>query len=519
LGVVYGDIGTSPLYALRLCFTGDHGIEPNRDNILGVLSLIFWALVLVVSIKYLVLALRADNRGEGGIMALMALLSKKRSDRGGTGPRWMLITLALFAAALLYGDGMITPAISVLSAVEGLHVATTAFDHWVIPITLAVIVGLFVVQSSGTARVGSFFGPITVVWFTTIGLLGISQIISTPSVLFAINPWHGVQFFFHNGWTGYIVLGAVFLSVTGAEALYADMGHFGRRPIRICWFGIVLPALLLNYFGQGALLLNAPAAAKNPFYLLAPSWALYPLVALATAAAVIASQAMISGVFSLTRQAIQLGYLPRVQIEHTSARHMGQIYISYLNWGLMIASIGLVLAFGESDALAAAYGVAVAGTMVISSILLHFAARELWGWRIWQAALVFVMFGLIDLAFLGTNLLKIGHGGWFPILIGSLIFLAMTTWKRGRQLVQDNVQYRQLMVDMFIRSIQRDPPTRVKGTAVFLTANPIGVPSALLHNLKHNKVLHTRTVLLTVVVTDAPHIPEDQCLEIHDLGE
>jgi KUP system potassium uptake protein len=389
----------------------------------------------------------------------------------------------------------------------------------VVPITVATIVGLFVVQSSGTSRVGSLFGPIMFIWFATIGALGVSSIAGNPDVLTAMNPWHGVMFFVRNGWMGYIVLGAVFLSVTGAEALYADMGHFGRAPIRVCWFWLVLPALLLNYFGQGALLLKSPLAAQNPFYLLAPSWALYPMVGLATAAAVIASQAMISGVFSLTRQAIQLGYLPRVQIEHTSARHVGQIYISYFNWGLMLASISLVVAFGESDDLAAAYGLAVSGTMIISTALLYFAARELWGWRAWPAGAVFAVFGLIDLAFFGTNMVKFAHGGWFPILVASIIFAMMSTWKRGRQIVQERVQYRTLVFDLFVQSIKRDPPARVKGTAMFLTANPIGVPSALLHNLKHNKVLHERTVLLTMVVADSPHVSDEERVEIQSLGE
>jgi KUP system potassium uptake protein len=519
LGVVYGDIGTSPLYALRFCFSGEHGVDPSRANVLGVLSLVLWSLILVISIKYLVFVLRADNRGEGGIMALMALLHPQRADIVGRRRRILLVMLGLFGAALLYGDGMITPAISVLSAVEGLHVATPLFDPYVIPITIVILIGLFVLQSGGTSRVGSLFGPIVFLWFITIGTLGVAEITTRPDVLLAINPIYGVQFFINTGWVGYIVLGAVFLVVTGGEALYADMGHFGRKPIRICWFGLVLPGLLLNYFGQGALLLNDPTAARNPFFLLAPAWALYPLVVLSTAATVIASQAVISGVFSLTMQAIQLGYLPRVQIEHTSARHMGQIYISYLNWTLMVATVALVLAFGKSDDLAAAYGVAVSATMVITTILMHFAARELWGWRVWPAALMTTGFLIIDFSFLGTNLVKIEHGGWFPIVVAAIIYVTMSTWKRGRKMVQDRVQYRQLVFDMFLRSIQRDPPARVKGTAVFLTANPIGVPSALLHNLKHNKVLHERTVLLTMLVTDSPHVPPDQQLEIQTLGE
>jgi KUP system potassium uptake protein len=515
LGVVFGDIGTSPLYAMRLCFDpgAPFAVMISRANVLGVLSLIFWSLILIVSVKYLGFVLRADNRGEGGVLALMArLLPERVRSRRST-----ILWLGLLGAALLYGDGMITPAISVLSAVEGLHLATVAFDDWVIPITIAILTALFVVQRHGTARVGTVLGPITLVWFVVLAVLGIRGIAIDPAVLSAVNPVCGVQFLLNGGWSGYLVLGAVFLVVTGGEALYADMGHFGPAAIRTTWFTVVLPSLLLNYFGQGALVLVDPGAASNPFYHLAPSWSLIPLVVLATCATAIASQAMISGVFSLTMQAVQLGLIPRLQIEHTSARQIGQIYLPLTNWLLMIATISLVLAFGSSDALAAAYGVAVVLTMVITTLLMIVAARRLWGWSAWLSILVFGFFFLIELAFLGTNATKIAHGGWFPLSVAVAIFGVMTTWRTGRRMLQAKAERRLIRFDTFTASIHRDPPVRVKGTAVFMSANLDGVPMALMHNLKHNRVLHERVVLLTVWTEQVPHVPEAERVTIEEL--
>src|SRR2546429_2985833 len=425
IGVVYGDIGTSPLYTIRECFFGEHGVQPTHDNVLGVLSLIIYSLVLVVSVKYIAIVMRADNEGEGGILALMALMPSRPTP----------ILLGLFGAALLYGDGMITPAISVLGAVEGLRVATPVFDHYIVPLSVAILVALFIVQKFGTHRVGGLFGPVMVLWFLTLCVLGIGWVVQMPSVLGAFDPRHAVMFFREHGFRGFTVLGAVFLAVTGAEALYADMGHFGRRPIRYAWFALVLPGLLLNYFGQGALLLHEPDAAHQPFFLLAPGWALYPLVALATAAAIIASQALITGAFSLTRQAIQLGYAPRLDVEHTSPQEVGQIYVPQINFALAVGTIFIVIGFGSSSALAAAYGLAVTMTMVITAILLHVVATERWKWPLQVATAVVAVFLLIDLAFFGANLLKVTHGGWLPLAIGTLIFTLMTTWKTGRKII------------------------------------------------------------------------------------
>jgi len=516
LGVVYGDIGTSPLYALRECFFGDYGVEPTPANVLGVLSLIFWALVIVISIKYLAFIMRADNRGEGGILALMALTRPARA--GSTRERWPLIAIGIFGAALLYGDGMITPAISVLSAVEGLHVATPFFAPYVIPITIVILVTLFLFQYHGTARVGIIFGPVTLLWFVVIAGLGVRGITTAPSVLAALDPLHGLAFLAHHRGRGFFVLGAVFLVVTGGEALYADMGHFGRRPIRLTWFAVVLPALLLNYLGQGALLLGEPGAAHNPFYRLAPDWALYPLVGLATVATVIASQAVISGAFSLTRQAIQLGYSPRLEIEHTSPDEIGQIYIPPVNWALMLATIGLVLGFQSSSRLAAAYGMAVTTTMVITTVLFAVVARELWGWQRRTALAVAGAFLVVDLAFFGANVIKIEHGGWFPLVIAATVFTLMTTWKRGRQILAQRLQSGGLAIDLFLADVGARATVRVPGTAVFMTGNANGVPPALLHNLKHNKVLHERVVFLTVVSEEVPRVPLQQRLEMQTLG-
>jgi len=517
LGIVYGDIGTSPLYALRECFHGTHGIAPTRDNVLGVLSLIFWSLTLIISIKYLVFVMRADNEGEGGILALMALVSKQADARRRL--RATMIALGLFGAALLYGDGMITPAVSVLSAVEGLNVTTHLFEPYVVPIAIVILLSLFVIQSRGTERIGFLFGPVMVVWFVTIALLGVRWISQDFHVLSAFNPIHAVQFFATNGFHGFVVLGSVFLVVTGGEALYADMGHFGRRPIRLAWFGLVLPALFLNYLGQGAMLINTPEAAVNPFYLLAPRWALYPLVTLATMAAIIASQALISGAFSLTRQAIQLGYCPRLDIQYTSPHQQGQIYIPQVNWLLMISTVGLVVGFRSSSALAAAYGIAVTSTMVITTLLAYLVARRSWGVRRIVAGSLASFFLFIELGFFAANVIKIPHGGWFPLVIGAMIYLLLSTWKKGRGLLASRLRERLYPFDRFMQDITERPPHRVPGTAVFMTSNLIGTPPTLLHNLEHNQVLHERVVLLTVVTSDAPHVDEDGRLSVETLGQ
>jgi KUP system potassium uptake protein len=500
LGIVYGDIGTSPLYALRECFYGDHAIPPSPANVLGVLSLILWSLILIISVKYLVLILRADNRGEGGILALATLVSDV-ARRGK-----VLMLLGLFGAALLYADGMITPAISVLSAVEGLHVATPLFDPYVMPVAIGILVALFLFQSRGTTGVGRVFGPVTILWFLALAFLGIQQIIRVPEVLGAINPLQAVQFFTRNGATGFVVLGAVFLVVTGGEALYADIGHFGTGPIRATWFAVVLPALTLNYFGQGALLLANPDAAANPFFNMTPAWALYPMVALAAAAAVIASQAIISGAFSLTMQAIQLGYMPRLRVNYTSAKVIGQIYVPVVNWALMLSSIGLVLGFGTSSDLAAAYGVAITTTMLITTILFYVVARRRWNWPSALALPVAAFFILIDLAFFGANMIKIAHGGWFPILISASILFLMLTWRKGRRVLRQRLGDICLPLDTFLPSIKDQSIRRVAGTAIYMSGNRAGTPLALLHNLRHNKVLHEQVVLLTVRTAEVPFL-------------
>ncbi len=516
LGVVYGDIGTSPLYAFRESFHAEHGLPVVPDNVLGILSLIFWSLITVISIKYLVFVMQADNRGEGGILALTALTIRGRTIERRT-PRYRLILLGLFGTALLYGDGMITPAISVLSAVEGLEVATPLFQPYILPITIAILIGLFLFQSQGTERVGKIFGPITLLWFIVLALLGIRWIIRQPSVLAAINPWHGVDFFWTNGWDGFLVLGSVFLVVTGGEALYADMGHFGKAPIRLAWFTVALPALLLNYFGQGALLLENPAAVGNPFYRMTPDWALYPVVILATLAAVIASQALITGAFSLTRQAVQLGYLPRVAIYHTSAGEIGQIYIPVINWLLMIACIALVLAFGSSSNLAAAYGVAVTATMAITTILLFIIQHERWHWSLSRSLAFTIFFLIIDLAFLGSNLVKIPDGGWFPLVIATLIFTLMTTWKRGRAILRDRLRDSSIPLTELVKKVRSGKFTRVPGTAIFMYSDPGSTPPAMIHNLKHNKVVHEQVVVLSVETEEIPRVERSDRLEVHKL--
>ena len=516
LGVVYGDIGTSPLYALRECFHSVHGVKPTPENIFGVLSLVLWSLIIIISVKYLVLVMRADNRGEGGILALMSLVRARGETRQMY--RSALAGLGLFGAALLYGDGMITPAISVLSAIEGIDVTTPMFSPFVVPITVVVLIGLFVLQRFGTARVGAMFGPVMLVWFAVISILGVIQILREPHVLSAINPVHGVHFFIVNRGRGFLVLGAVFLAVTGGEALYADMGHFGVRPIRIAWFVIVFPALLLNYFGQGALLLHNPAGTEHPFFLMGPSWSLYPLVGLATLATVIASQAVISGAFSLTRQAVQLGYMPRIMIRHTSAREIGQIYIPSVNWILMLSAIALVLAFQASSALAAAYGVAVTATMAITTALLAVVERERWRWSLVTVVAVTAPLLIIDLAFFSANIVKVAEGGWFPLGVGLWIFTLMSTWRLGRQILNERIAEQTLSVEDFMRDLQRKAIPRVAGTAVFLSRSPTGVPITLLHNLKHNKIVHERVVLLSVFVEETPRISDADRIQWQDLG-
>jgi KUP system potassium uptake protein len=500
LGIVYGDIGTSPLYALRECFYGVHAIAPTPANVIGVLSLILWSLILIISMKYLILILRADNRGEGGILALATLVGDvvKRGK--------VFFFLGLFGAALLYADGMITPAISVMSAVEGLHVATPFFDRAVVPIAIVILIALFIFQSRGTTGVGKVFGPVTLIWFAVIALLGVQQIVRVPEIFSAINPLHAWQFFANNGSRGFVVLGAVFLAITGGEALYADIGHFGTRPIRLTWFTIVLPALIVNYFGQGALLLSEPDAAENPFFRMTPSWGLYPMVILATAAAVIASQAIISGAFSLTMQAIQLGYMPRLKVNYTSARIIGQIYVPMVNWALMLSCIGLVLGFGSSSNLAAAYGVAITTTMLITTILFYVVARRRWHWPAFAAMPVALFFILIDVAFFGANMLKLAHGGWFPLLVSALILFLMLTWRKGRRVLRGHLGEMCLPLDLFLSDLTNQRITRVPGTGVYMCGNRNGTPLALLHNLKHNKVLHEQVVILTVRTEEVPYL-------------
>ena len=516
LGIVYGDIGTSPLYALRECFHGPHAIAPTESNVFGVLSLVFWSLVVVISIKYLVFVMRADNRGEGGILALMSLIRQR--GEGVHGLRWGLAMLGLFGAALLYGDGMITPAISVLSAVEGLRVATPLFEHVIEPITIVILIGLFLLQRRGTGGVGAIFGPVMLVWFACIAALGLFEVARVPRVLGAIDPRHAVAFFADNGETGFLVLGAVFLVVTGGEALYADMGHFGARPIRIAWFALVLPALVANYFGQGALLLRDPSAASNPFYRLAPAWSLYPMVILSTIATVIASQAVISGAFSLTRQAVLLGYSPRLRIDHTSEREIGQIYIPSVNWTLMAATIALVLGFESSSNLAAAYGVAVTTTMAITTILMAVVARERWGWSPAKSAALAAAFLVPDLAFFTANIVKVPHGGWFALAVAAAVFTLMTTWRRGRQILDARLREEMLEIDLFLKDVAKESIPRVPGTAIYMSRTANGVPPALLHNVKHNKVLHKRIVFLTVQTEERPRVSSRDRVKVADLG-
>ncbi len=517
LGVVYGDIGTSPLYTMKEIFGGEHYPVPiTPENVLGMLSVIFWSLIVVISVKYVLFIMRADNKGEGGIMALMALVLRGLENRPVLASSLMM--LGLFGAALFYGDSVLTPAISVLSAVEGLEVATPAFKPYIVPISLCILAGLFIVQKHGTARVGSLFGPVMVVWFAVLGLLGTLQIVHHPIVLSALDPRHAATFFLADPVHAFFSLGAAVLALTGGETLYADMGHFGRKPIQYAWFGIVLPGLVLNYFGQGALLLDNPATIENPFYLMAPTWALYPMVGLATAATVIASQAVISGAYSMTQQAIQLGYVPRFEIQHTSEREIGQIYLPGINWALLVAVAVLVVWFGSSSKLAAAYGIAVTGTMTITTILSFVVVRNVWRWSLPISLVVVGFFLAVDLAYFSSNLSKIHQGGWFPLALGVLIFTVMTTWKRGRELLTSRLSENYLSIGDFITSTANYAVPKVPGTAVFLMPLPDVTPHALLHSLKHYKCLHERIVLVSVQVFDVPVVPDVDRVEVKLLG-
>lgn len=517
LGVVFGDIATSPIYAIRECFHGEYGIGVSHGNVMGILSLMFWALVMIVGLKYLTIVFRADNRGEGGVIALTALIRGQKvtsENRRGLG----IIALGLFAGCLLYGDGMITPAISVLSAVEGIGVITTAMGPYVIPLTIVILIGLFFIQRRGTARIGGLFGPVILVWVSFLAVTGAMQIVHNPQVLAAVFPWHAARFLVENKLHGLVVLGAVFLVVTGTEALYADMGHFGTRPIRLTWFGLVFPALVLNYFGQGSLLLEHPEASYHPFYAMVPSWAMVPTVFLATLATIIASQAVISGAFSLTKQAIQMGYLPRLNIRHTSAAQIGQIYVGPVNWMLMICTVALVIGFQSSSKLAAAYGVAVTSTMLITTTLLFVVARRRWQWPLVWAAPLAGLFFLVDVPFFAANISKILHGAWFPLVIGGGVFTMMLTWDRGRRILSGQLRKIMPPVHQYIVDVASNPPKKIEGDAVFLTASRNAVPVALAKNIRHNKVLHSRTVLLHFRVEDVPRVPSLEKVQTEKLG-
>ncbi len=516
IGVVYGDIGTSPLYTMHEIFAGSGGVELSHGNIIGVVSVIFWTLMIVVSMKYVTLILRADNHGEGGIMALLALASSAVGSNARL--RRLLFIAGAFGAALFYGDGVITPAISVLSAVEGLEVAAPALKPYVVPLTVGVLVILFGVQRRGTAGIGVVFGPIMLIWFVLLAVAGLVSIAAAPQVLVALNPLLGAEFMLAHGWRAFVALGAIVLAVTGAEALYADMGHFGRRPIRVAWFGLVFPALAINYLGQAALLIADPKAIENPFYRLFPGWLLFPAIGLATVATVIASQAVISGAFSMTKQAVQLGFLPRMHVVHTSAREMGQVYLPSINWFLLVSVVAAVVGFGSSTNLASAYGIAVTGTMLITTVLTFWVVRYAWGYNWLLCVLATGLFLLIDLAFFSANTLKIAQGGWFPLVIGAGIFTAMVTWKRGREILLDKLRSEAIPLEPFLKSVVNEGITRVPRTAVFLMASPEGVPRALLHNLMHNSVLHERVVFLTVVYKDVPYVPLPGRVLIQDLG-
>jgi len=515
LGVVYGDIGTSPLYALKEVFAPGH-VPLTPDNVFGVLSLVFWTLTVVVSIKYVVLILRADNNGEGGLIAMLALASQAVKHRPLL--RRRLLMVGIFGTAIFFGDGVVTPAISVLGAMEGLEVAAPGLHPYVVPISLAVLTGLFLVQRHGTGGIGKFFGPITAVWFIVIAVLGLIHIVQYPAVVGALSPLPALRFLFKHPGIGFIALGFVVLCVTGAEALYADMGHFGKRPIRLAWFGLVMPALVLNYFGQGAMLLQSPEKAGNPFYEMAPGWALYPLIALATAAAVIASQALISAAFSVTKQAIQLGYMPRLRILHTSVRETGQIYVPFVNWGLFVCVVGAVLAFGSSGRLAGAYGITVTIDMTITTIMTFFVIRYGWKYPWVPSFFVTVFFFIVDVTYFSANIVKVFDGGWFPLLIGAVMFTLMTTWKRGRALMAERLRDDSIELKTFLDAVFVSPPSRVSGTAVFLVSEQGITPNALLHNLKHNKVLHETNLFVTVKQHEVPWVPFDRRSEMEPLG-
>ncbi len=517
LGIIYGDIGTSPLYTIKECFAGAHGVAPTPANVLGILSLVFWSLVLVVGLKYVVFILRADNRGEGGIYALLAMLQGTRIN----GRAWSALSLlAVLGAALLYGDGVITPAISVLSAIEGLNMATDAAAPYVVPLTCLVLFGLFFIQQYGTARIGALFGPIMVAWFLVLGGLGLRAIIANPTILAALNPYHALTFFQINQGHGYLVLGAVVLCITGGEALYADMGHFGRLPVRLSWYGAVLPGLVLNYYGQGALLLEQPHLVNvNPFYALVPASMLIPMVILSTTATIIASQAMISGVYSLTQQAIQLGFSPRMRIIHTSERTRGQIYMPTVNWMLMLACLSLVLAFKESTRLAAAYGIAVTATMAITSFLFFQVTRVRWRWPLWQGGLLLALFLLLDCAFLGANLLKIVDGGWITILIALSLLTMMVTWRDGRAILARHYSLMKIPAEVFLKDIADYKPQRISGAAVFMSISPDGIPHTLLHHFKHNEALHERVIILSILSTETPSVVAENRVRVEPLGQ
>ncbi len=515
LGVVYGDIGTSPLYTMKEVFAGNHPIPLTPENILGILSLILWSLIIVVSVKYVVFIMRADNRGEGGIMALIALAL--HSAKGNPKQYRAIMLAGLLGAGMFYGDGMVTPAMSVLSALEGLTVATPAFQPFIIPMTLLVLFLLFFFQRRGTASVGALFGPVMMIWFSTLALMGLYNVAASPEVFRAINPLYGIRFLVENRGIAIVAMGAVVLSVTGAEALYADMGHFGSKPIRQAWFGFVLPSLVINYFGQGALLFADPSVVDNPFYHMAPDWLLFPLVGLATLATVIASQAVISGAFSVSRQAMQLGFLPRFEVQYTSEKQQGQVYLPGVNWGLFVAVVILVLGFKSTNNLAAAYGIAVTGDMVITSILATIVAAKTWGWGWPRAMGLFAVFLAVELTFLFANVLKIPDGGWFPLAAGSIVFLLMSTWKRGGQMLTERTSGEAIELESFIDALLVSMPSRVPGNAVFMTSNNERVPNAMLHNLMHNKVLHERVLVVSVQVFDVPYVPEIDRVEIHKL--
>ncbi|HEX9892592.1 MAG TPA: potassium transporter Kup [Gemmatimonadales bacterium] len=516
LGVVFGDIGTSPLYGIKEGFSGPHAIAATPEHILGFLSLVFWSLVFVIAIKYLGFVLRADNNGEGGILALTALVSGIKRD--GRVPM-VAILLGLFGAALLYGDGVITPAISVLGAMEGLSVVTPALERYVPWVSAVILAVLFLFQKHGTGNIGKVFGPVILVWFITISLTGVRGILIDPSILRAVNPLYALDFFLRDGLRAFLVLGTVVLVITGGEALYADMGHFGRRPIRVAWFSVAMPALMINYFGQSALVLHDPQAAENPFYRLAPEWALWPLIVIATAAAIVASQALISGAFSLTQQAIQLGYSPRMTIVHTSSSQVGQIYLPEVNKALAVGCIVLTLGFRSTSNLAAAYGIAVTGTMVITTLLFHRVMTEVWNWPAWRAGLVTGVFLVVDLSFFGANIVKIGQGGWVPIAVAGGVFALMSTWKRGRAIVRTALREGSLPLDLFIPDVAKRQLHRVPGTAVFMTSDAAGAPPVLLHHIKHNKVLHQRVVIMSFTTRGVPHVPREERLEVRELGE